>query len=190
MERDFQDGDAISSAFFVDAGLTYNGPAADHIVGLDHLAGVVAVDVLADGATHPQVPVAADGSIQLQRQCQTAQIGLPCPARLHTMRVEAGAASGTSQAKIKRINGINIRVQATIGGTVGSPDNQDILSFRQESDLMDQPVSLYSGDWPPGDRNFIPYPEGYEQTGIICYENDQPLPATILAFWPQLVTQG
>jgi len=182
IEDDFQTGDAIADAFFVDAGLTYSGAAANTISGLDHLVGQT-VDVLADGSAHRQLVVAADGSITLDRNASKAQIGLPCPCVLETMRIEAGAADGTAQGKTKRLTNVTMRFQNTLGGKVGSPATLEQLSFRTESNQMDQPVPLFTGDWR------IAYPEGYEQDAIIHYENSQPLPVTLVALWPQLETQ-
>jgi len=35
----------------------------------------------------------------------------------------------------------------------------------------------------------MPWPGGYEKEGYVWYVNDQPLPATIVAFMPQVTTQ-
>lgn len=150
--------------------------------GLSHLNGFT-VDVLAYGTSHPQKTVAS-GSITLSRKTVYAHVGLPAPCTLKTMRIDAGGADGTSQGKLKRIHRINIRMLDTNAGYAGpDSDNLDEILFRAGSDLMDEPVPVYSGD------KEIAWPNGYDNDGYCMFYSDVPLPATICAFMPQLVTQ-
>ncbi len=91
----------------------------DTISGLDHLEGQV-VSVLANGATHPDRTVSG-GSITLARSSTKVKVGLKYTSLLQTMRLDAGAQNGTSQAKTKRIFNISIRLYESIGVEVG-PD--------------------------------------------------------------------
>jgi hypothetical protein len=182
MEAEYEAGDDQSDAFYVDSGLTYDGAPATTISGLGHLNGMT-VDVLADGATHPQ-RVVSSGSITLQRAASVVHVGLPCPAKLATMRSNAGAADGTAQGKTKRIHRVAVRLLDTLGGEMGpSETNTDEILFRQTGDPMDEAVPLFTGD------KELPWPGGYEKDGILWYVNAQPLPVTLCAFMPQLVTQ-
>lgn len=182
MQAEYESGDQLADAFYVDCGLTYDGSPATTISGLGHLEGQV-VDVLADGASHPQRTVAS-GSITLQRSASVVQVGLPCPAKIATMRVNAGAADGTAQGKTKRINRLVVRLMDTLGGKIGPAEtNVDEILFRSSVDLMGSPPAVFTGD------KESPFNSGYEKDGIIWYINDQPLPATIVAFMPQLTTQ-
>ena len=155
------------------------------ISGLDHLEGET-VDVLADGAVHPQRTVAS-GAITLQSAAFYVHAGLPCPCKIAPMRVEAGSADGTAQGKTKRIHRFIVRLLDTVGGKAGpDPDDDDSLDeilFREPADPMDEPVPPFSGD------KSIPWPDGYTPDGFTSYVNDQPLPATVVAFMPQLITQ-
>jgi len=181
MERPWREGDLQSSSFYVDSGLSYKGAATTTISGLSHLNGQV-VDVLVNGAAHPQRTVSG-GFITLQIPATVAHVGLPCPAKFRSMRIEAGAKDGTSQGKTKRIHKMVYRFINTAGGKYGSSvENLDTLQFREASDPMDQPVPLYSGD------KVVSWPDGYTTDGYIMYVNDQPLPVTLLAVMPQVVT--
>lgn len=182
MQAEYEDGDNQEDAFYVDCGLTYDGSPATTISGLDHLEGET-VDVLADGATHPQRTVAS-GAITLQVSASAVQVGLPCPAKLATMRIDAGGADGTSQGKTKRINRMVIRFLDTLGGSMG-PTEEDVdeILFRSASDDMDAPVPIFTGD------KELAWPGGYSKDCFVWYVNDQPLPATVLAIMPQVTTQ-
>lgn len=182
MERPWRLGDAQSSSFYVDCGLTYNGAPITTIHGLDHLEGQT-VDILTDGAPHPQRVVTA-GAVTVQRATSVANIGLPCPCRYRSMRIEAGAQDGTSQGKTKRIHKSAMRFLNTGGGKYGSTSgNMDALQLRQASDPMGAPVPLFSGD------KVVVWPEGYNGDGYVMFENDQPTPVTLVAFMPQIVVQ-
>lgn len=182
MQAPFATGDDLADAFYVDAGLTYDSTAASTISGLDHLEGET-VDILADGAPHPQRTV-SDGEITLQAAHSTVQIGLACHAKLKTMRLEAGAADGTAQGKTKRITNCTIRFLNTLGAKAGpDADTLDEIEFRSASDKMDEPPPLFSGD------KFMNWPGGYDTDGYVMVTQEQPLPMTVVAIMPQLETQ-
>ena len=155
---------------------------ATTISGLDHLEGET-VDVLGDGATHPQVEVAS-GSITVARPMSYAVVGLPAPCYLQTMRLEAGAADGTAQGKTKRVTRCSIRLFETVAGTCGpDADGQDEILFRDAADAMDEAIPPFTGD------KDIFWPAGYETDAYLRYENTYPLPVTVVAFMPQVTTQ-
>lgn len=177
-----EEGDAQEYAFYVDCGLTYSGAAATTISGLDHLEGET-VAILADGAVHPQ-RVVSGGAITLQNAATKVHVGLPYVAKGMTMRVEAGAADGTAQGKTKRWNRVAMRFLETLGLKVGpSPDNVTRITFRTSSDPTGAPPPLFTGD------KDLPWESGYDQDGYIYWEQDQPLPATILCIMGQMTTQ-
>jgi hypothetical protein len=182
LEAPLSDEADQSHAFYVDSGLTYQGLPSSTISGLDHLEGQT-VDVLADGATHPQ-RIVASGSISLQRPSSVVHVGLPAPAKLASMRLNAGAADGTAQGKTQRVTNVVARLHRTLGGKIGPDEgNLDELQFRRPSDLMDQAIPLYTGD-----TDTVPWKGGYGTTSRIWYVNDQPLPATVVALMPIVVT--
>lgn len=175
-------GDRQVDQFYVDSGLTYDGAPATTIAGLGHLEGAT-VDVLVDGAPHPQ-RVVTGGQITLQRAGSVVQVGLPFRSRLWTMRIEAGARDGTAQAKTKRMHKVAFRFLDTAGCKVGpSADRVDLVEFRTPADPMDAPPPLYTGD------KLVSWPGGYETDGRIYVEHDQPTACTLVAIYPQVETQ-
>lgn len=183
MERPFRAGDTQASSFYMDAGLTYTGVPATTISGLDHLEGQT-VSILTDGATHAD-RVVTDGAITLQQPGSIVNVGLPCPCRLVTERIDAGAADGTAQGKTKRINKLVMRFYNSLGGAYG-PENGplDDLLTRGGNDEMDVAPPLLTGD-----TDALDFPEGYSFDGVVEYANSQPLPVTLVAIMPQLNTQ-
>jgi hypothetical protein len=150
--------------------------------GLSHLEGQT-VDVLINGATHPQRTVNG-GSITLQSPASYVQVGLQAIARLRTMRFNAGGADGTSQGKTARVNKVAIRVEETLGLKYGARfDNLDEVPFRNALQQMDNPPDLYTGDI------VVDWPGDYDTNPWLCIQADQPLPSTIVALMPQVQTQ-
>lgn len=149
------------------------------ITGLGYLEGQV-VDVLTDGAAHPQRTVTG-GSISLQVTASRLQVGLPCPAKLRTMRLNAGAQDGTSQGKKTRVNQTTIRLLATGSLRYGAKfsDMFDI-DLRTGSSLMNNAPPLFTGDvtvdW-PGEFDTSPY---------LCFQTNQPLACMLVALMPQV----
>ena len=167
---------------FLDSHLTYSGSSTTTLSGLSHLEGQV-VSVLADGSTHADKQVSS-GSITLDRSVTSAVVGLKYDSVLQTMRVEGGAAQGTSQGKIKRISKVVLRLFETIGAKVG-PTLTDLetVPFRTTSSPMGQPVStLIAGD------KQVEFRDDFNSDGFIFVKQDQPLPLSVLAIYPTLVT--
>lgn len=182
LNKEHEVGDDIKDAFYLDCGLTYEGVAATTISGLSHLEGET-VDILADGATHPQRTVSS-GSVTLQRAASKVQIGYACPAVLQTMRINAGAADGTAQGKTKRITKANFRFYETVGAKIGADENNlDEIQFRSPSNAMDTALQPFTGD------KLEAWPNGYDVDGYIMVKQDKPLPMTVVAIHPQVDTQ-
>lgn len=180
-DEDGTGGDLQADAFYVDAGLTYSGVPVTHISGLDHLEGMV-VDILADGAVQPSKTVAS-GAITLDRAASKVQAGLKAPARLVTMRLEAGSQDGTSQGKTKRIHAAKVRFLETLGGTVGQYGGRmDDISLRNPATPMNSPPPIASGD------QDVDFPGDYDSDCRIEIRQDQPLPMTVAAIMPRLRT--
>lgn len=183
MERVHDETQDVVTQFYVDGGLSYSGVATTSITGLGHLEGLW-VDILADGATHPQKQVSS-GAITLDREASDVNVGIPCPAKLQTMRIESGAADGTAQGKIARIHRLSIRFDLTLGGKIGpSEDKLDTILFRKTTDPMDAPPPTFTGD-----KVNLSFPGDYDYNKFVWYVNDQPLPATVVAIMPKLHTQ-
>lgn len=169
----------ISNAFFVQCGLTYSGTPATVMSGLDHLEGQT-VQILADGAVRPDA-VVTGGSITLTTSASTVHIGLGYTARIETLDIEAGSATGTAMAKPKHCAKVNVRLKDSVGCSVGSSDRQDIVNFRTSADLMDTAIPLFSGD------KEVQFPEGWTKEKTVVVVQDQPLPLKVLAIYPRLL---
>lgn len=183
LDRGHEEGDAVSSCFFVDCGLSYSGAPATTIDGLEHLAGMQ-VDVLADGGTHPRRTVASDGTIVLTAPASVVHAGLPFRSVLSPMPIEAGASRGTSQGKTKRIPSVTARVFESLGLKVGP-------SLAKLSRPKTRDSSMPSGTAPPlftGDVVIDDFDGNYGEDAPLYFVQDDPLPMTILALMPEVVT--
>jgi len=176
------DETAATSFKFLDSHLSYSGSGTTTLSGLAHLEGQT-VSILGDGATHANKTVSS-GAITLDRSVTSACVGLPYDSILQTMRIEGGAAEGTSQGKTKRISKVVLRLFETVGVKVGpSLTNLETIPFRTTSSLLSNPVdTLLSGD------KEIEFNDDYNSDGFIFIKQDQPLPCSILAIYPTLVT--
>jgi len=169
---------------FLDSHLSYSGVAVSSLSGLDHLEGET-VSILADGATH-STKIVSSGAVSLDRASRKVVIGLPYNSVLQTMRIEAGAGQteGTAQGKIKRISKVILRLFETVGAKVGPTlDSLETVPFRTTSSAMDLPVSTFLA----GDKE-VEFTDDYNTDGFIVVKQDQPLPLTVLALYPTIVT--
>ncbi|MCK4958886.1 MAG: hypothetical protein KAT00_05790 [Planctomycetes bacterium] len=186
MDKFWESGDDPKTSVFLDSALSYSGAPVTTLSGLDHLEGET-VGILADGATHPDKTVSG-GEVTLDRETSDAIVGLSYQSNLETQRIEAGAADGTAQGKTKRIHRVVVRLIDTLGlkygrSQGGVPEDIFALEFRKGSDPMDQAPPLFTGD---KDLN---WPAGYDTEGRMYIRHEDPLPATIAALMPQLLTQ-
>lgn len=151
--------------------------------GLDHLEGE-SVAIAVDGASHQQV-VVSSGSVNLDGPSFICHVGLPYRSVLVPMTLEAGAADGTSQGKTRRIHKLALRLFRTSGLKYG-PDEfgqMDKILSRDASASMDTAAELFTGDI------VLPWPGGYTTDSPLAFVQDEPLPATIVGVYPQIVTQ-
>jgi len=180
---DFDFDETASTDFkFLDSHLSYSGSATTTLSGLAHLEGQT-VSILADGSVHA-TKVVSSGAISLDRSVTKACVGLAYDSVLQTMRIEGGSLEGTSQGKIKRISKVVLRLFETVGVKVGpSLSNLETIPFRTTSSNLSAPVdTLIEGD------KEIEFNDDYNSDGHIFIKQDQPLPASILAIYPTLVT--
>ena len=180
---DFDFDETSASDFkFLDSHLSYSGTSTSTLSGLDHLEGQT-VSILADGAAHAD-KIVSSGAITLDRSCTKACVGLAYNSVLQTMRIEGGAAEGTSQGKTKRISKVVLRLFETVGVKVGpSLAALETVPFRTTSSLLSSPVdTLLAGD------KEIEFRDDYNSDGFIFIKQDQPLPCSVLAIYPTLVT--
>jgi hypothetical protein len=177
----FDFGADTTAAFFVDSGLSYSGSATSSLSGLYHLEGET-LQVMGNGATHPDKTVSS-GGIALDYASTSAVAGFGYDSELQTLRVESGSSDGTSQGKPKRIHQITLRFFETVGAEVGNDSGEiDRIFFRDSSMDMDTAVPLFTGD------KDIEFTGGFDDDDRVYIKQGQPLPLTVLAFFPRMNT--
>ena len=177
----FDFGDDATTAFFVDSGLSYSGSATTTLSGLYHLEGET-LQVLGNGATHPDETV-SNGGITLDYSSTKAAVGFGFDSNMQTLRIESGSVDGTSQGKPKRVHGITVRFFETVGAEVGNDSGEvDRIFFRDSSMDMDTAVPMFTGD------KDIEFPGGFDDDDRVYIKQGQPLPLTVLAFYPRMNT--
>ncbi|HNA61449.1 MAG TPA: ubiquitin-activating E1 FCCH domain-containing protein [Rhabdochlamydiaceae bacterium] len=152
------------------------------IEGLNHLEGQE-VDILADGAVHPSKTVTS-GAITLDLKAATIHIGFGYNSDGQLLRTEAGSADGTALGKTRRVHRLGMVLERSLGLKIGySFDSLYNVIFRTAADKMTRAPALYSGIISENvDAN-------YDFNNTFCFRQSQPLPSTILAIMPQMVTQ-
>ena len=182
MSYSFRKEMGVEKQFYVDCGLSYVGVPVRNITGLQHLEGKE-VAILADGAAiHNQV--VKNGAVQLSLPARQVHVGLPYAARYKSMQIEAGAADGTAQGKIKRISKVTFRLLETGSGRYG-PDfeHMDEFLIRAPYHAMDKGVPLYTGDM------VVNFQDDYNNNAHIAFESHLPTSATLVGIYPQITTQ-
>lgn len=178
------DSEEAGERFFVDCGFVYNGAPTTTISGIPSIFNGVQFSLLVDGATHPPKTVSG-GAITLDRAGSVVHLGLGYTSDVWTQRINAGAQTGTSQGKVKRIHKVVVRLFQTLGLKFGPNSSKlDVLPFRTAATPM--------GSAPPyldDDTRDILWNDGYNTNGRLYFRQDQPLPMTIVAVMADLQTQ-
>lgn len=172
----------IDDANYVDCGLRYVGDEIERLYGLRHLEGA-ALDGLADGS--PISVTVSNGYVDLPYPASNVILGIGFDAVGMTNRMEAGAADGTAQGKIKRIHKVVVRLWQSGGGMIGpNADNLADIVLRERQDTM-ATVGLKTLD------HEIEWEGDYERDGCVMFKRpaNQPRPFNIIAIMPQIVTQ-
>lgn len=179
----WEQGTPLHDAHFVDCGMIYDGTPTTTITGLFHVAGET-IQVLVDGATHPDVVVSATGAITLTRPASVVHAGYSYRSDGKTLRANVGAMDGTAQGKIQRSHKVTFRFHETLGAEVGpSFDALTPITFRSAADPMGSPPPLFTGD------KTVTWPGNYTTEDYKCWRFQSPLPGEILAIMPKLHTQ-
>jgi hypothetical protein len=178
----FDTDTAAEDAFFVDSGLKYDSTPATDITGLWHLEGVE-VAIYADGQSLPRQTVTG-GKVTLDIAASVVTVGIPLKARGKMLRLEAGSANGTALGKTRRTHRVGLLLDRTGGLSLG-PNFDDLseIPFREADDAMDEAVPLFSG------IKSETFAADYDFENNICWEQDNPLPGTVLAVMPQMATE-
>lgn len=183
MDSGYEAGGVQSDAFYVDCGLSYSGPDAQTISGLDHYIGET-VDVVVNGGAHPQRLVQPDGSIALEQPASKVHAGLFSPAIISPMSLEPGGARGTSQGKLKVIDSVAVSFLNTLGGKIGRDmSHLEAIQTRSSADPGGLPPALFSG------TREMPFDGEHSTAANVVIVQDQPLPITITAILPRVTVE-
>ena len=174
-EDEWLDDTATSMRYMDSAPVAYSGGATDTITGLDHLEGET-VQVLADGAVHPD-RVVASGSITLDNATYTdVLVGLGYTSLIESLKLEPEDPEGSSMGKVSRIDYVVARVWNTVGGELG-PDtsNMDPILWSQDPPVMDAAPTPFTGD------KKIAFAGPFAREKTVAFRQSQPLPFNLLS---------
>jgi hypothetical protein len=171
-----------ADAFFVDAGATYSGAAATTISGLTHLEGKT-VNILADGAVHPQ-RVVTGGAITLDQACSKVQIGLPITADLQTLPLAMQIDGGFGQGRYKNVNKAWLRVYRSSGIFVGPTASELVEAKQRTIEVYGSPPNLKS------EEIQIMLTPTWADGGQVYVRQSDPLPLTIVSMTLEVAIGG
>ena len=172
-----------TDAFYVDSGLTYAGQPVTMLSGLGHLEGKT-VDILADGAVHPQC-VVSGGSITLEYPARKVHVGLPIVSDLRTLPLALEGAQAVGQGTIKNVNKVHLRVGQSSVVKAG-PDFTRLREYpaRAVTDPYGSPPALRDGELT------LSIDPSWNQDAGVCVRQDLPLPLTVLSMTLEVQTGG
>lgn len=158
-----------------------SGALVTEVSGLDHLEGHT-VAALANGSVMPQ-QVVTGGRIRFsQPVAAPVVVGLPYVAQGQSLYLDVPGEPVTSQGRRMTINAVTLRVQDTRGMKVGSSFD-DLREFKDRASTlpMGYPIPPFTGD------QRIPITDTFTVTKQVCWQQDNPLPSTVLAMIPEVV---
>lgn len=171
-----------ADAFFVDAGLSYQGAPIKSVSGLSHLEGEE-VSILADGAVMPPQVVTA-GEITLEHEASVIHVGLPITADIQTLpwAIEADTAGG--QGRPKNINEVYLRVNESSGVFAGPSFDRLTETKQRTNEPYGTPPRLKSGEIR------LAVAPSWQESGQICLRQSDPLPLTLVSMTLSVVAGG
>jgi hypothetical protein len=162
------------------AGVFVNGGQIRKMVstvsGLTWLANET-VSILADGGIHPDVVVSSGGVITLNYPAAKVQIGYKYNSDGQNLRLEAGAADGTSIGKIRRPERAAFMLRFVGDFAMGTTFTNLIPTNFTRADVnqADQATTLFSGIHRDGVES------SYDFEGQICWRQNSGLPGMVQA---------
>lgn len=165
----------LVDSWCVDCALQYNGPPTSTVTGLGHLEGLTVTGV-ADGRPIPPTTV-VNGSISFLLPASKVTVGLPYVPQLASLPLDTG--QPTIQGKRKQVGPAVLKVRETRGLSIGRNFNT-LINIKDAGPPMLSPSGFVFGDeWVVLEPGFDPY-------GIICIQQSNPWPSTLLALVPSV----
>ena len=110
-----------------------------------HLAGQT-VNVMVDGANHPQALADSAGAITLDKAASLVHVGLPVVSQMQTMPVVDTTGDRDSRSGIIQINQIFLLVDRSLGGAIGTATGEyNELIYREADNAMGEALPLFTG---------------------------------------------
>lgn len=169
------DAELAKGSWFVDCGIEKtSGTAFSEVDGLEHLEGKT-VTGLADGK-YVEPTLVEGGKIALKTPALRAIIGLPYSGYFIPNGIDAGAQSGTSQAKTQRISQLTLRVYRSSDFKCGDGYKEQNIRLNEQPDGS---LGLFTGDY----RFAFPgtYSDRYNKitSALVVVKQDKPFPLCV-----------
>lgn len=182
-ERSFPNG--VVDAWTVDSALQYIGAPQASFTGGEHLSGLV-VTGLADGLVIPPFVMPASGEFTLSVPASKVTLGLSFQCDLQTLALQFDGQEAI-QGKVKKLPYVDIRVNETLGLSIGSDFNhltpmKDLVRGNVSSMLTGQSSQVVT-DLVTGDARTFLDPT-YTVPGQFAIRQSLPYPATVLGVFP------
>lgn len=171
---------SAADAFFVDAGLSRNGPIVGAVSGLGHLEGR-SVGGTVDGKPVNGL-VVGGGSVQLPFPGSNISLGLPYDSVLTTLDIDVGAP--LLNGELRNVTKIIIHVNKTIGLHYGPENDGYAYEHVPYTEMRETVVNgLFTGAFEAR------FQGGWDNRGRVTVTAGL-LPATVLAVSPEFETGG
>lgn len=163
------------------------------VTGLSHLEGQT-VKALADGDVIENLTVVG-GTVPLGASASSVIVGIPFQGQIQSLYTDIPG-EATIQGKRKNIFAVTVRVRDSRGLKVGSNQvdastqplganvewaNLIEIKERSNSVFAGTPIPLFTGD------ERVNIPATWRKPGQVAVQQDNPLPANVLAFIPEIV---
>ena len=151
------------------------------VSGADHLNGE-SVAILADGNVLAEQTV-SNGTITLAQPASRIHLGKAYSCDLQTLRPEL-AGQETIQGKQQSLVNVVVRFQDTRGGFIGHSFDELVEVKQRDTEEYDTETDLFTGDYN------MQVDGNWDDAGITCVRQSDPLPMTVLAFIPEVELGG
>lgn len=133
-------------------------------------------------ASSPTCWTASTPFIHVSPAASVISLGLPYTADLETLNVEINLNDGTIQDRIVQVGKVTVRYLKSRGGWVGSDSEHLDQLIQRSNENYGDPIALYTGDLD------ITIDGDFQSNGRVFIRQTDPLPMTILAVMPQVIT--
>ena len=162
-------------------GITTYEVARNVISGISWLEGKT-VNILADGAVHPQKTVSS-GAVTLDRAASVVHVGLPYNSDLNTLPM-ALQVEALGQGRVKNLNHVWLRVLESSGIFAGPSAEQLVEAKQRTTEPYGSPPNLKTQD-----IKIMLTPQ-WQDNGQLFVRQTDPLPLTVVALTLEVAMGG